>query len=559
MPTALVANPNAAVVDRGNRRWILFGTHRRELRTEIERGADFDTIRNLETSMPGEGTIVVLSEGTEEPTVRAHRGITSAYEVFYGLDSSGEPIVTDLFKNAIAHLEPEDRVVPDRAISDHLLYRTTPIDTYVDRIHRLDHGETLTWTPGETTPRTELTETLEPDPSVTPDNVVDRLDEVMTAVCDPLADDATLMLSGGVDSTVLNPYLSEPTSSVSGTFDTPELEFEADYARNAAEIADTDHEFVEMAEANYLERLESAVDALGMPPHQLQTPTFDGIYRDVEDRTLVSGQVADALFGLTGALERGRKVWRTRHLKHVPSVVEPLGQHGTVLEGLEASTSDPDGQALQFAAYTHVPSAVETIGRREYERRQRARYEYAASRVPSASGSRYAEHMHLGHWIDFFCEDAVTVWRQAGLARGCEMYTPFAGKAVAELALGLSASERYMDGDQAKHLPKKLLGRKYPEYDLGKPKGNGNFPADRFVTSGPLEEVFDRYELPTFVPDGVARDLGDRPGLAWSLAGYAIWRDRVLRSDELSLAPHTRTVSVASNPTTAMVGASGNR
>ncbi|MDS0476560.1 hypothetical protein [Natrinema sp. 1APR25-10V2] len=54
--------------------------------------------------------------------------------------------------------------MPDRAKAAHLLYRTTPIDSYVERIHRLGHGETLTWSPGETTPRTELTEPLEPAP-----------------------------------------------------------------------------------------------------------------------------------------------------------------------------------------------------------------------------------------------------------------------------------------------------------------------------------------------------------------------------------------------------------
>ncbi|MCU4971177.1 asparagine synthase C-terminal domain-containing protein [Halobacteria archaeon AArc-m2/3/4] len=551
MPTALVANPNADVVDHGSRRWILFGTHRRELRTAIEQGSDFETVRDLTTSLPGEGTVVVLSEATTEPTIRAHRGITSTYEVYYCRDSSGEPVVTDLFRNALARLDPDDRVVPDRAIADHVLYRTTPMNSYVDRVHRLGHGETLTWTPGETTPRTELTETLEPDPTVATGDAVDRLDEVLSAVCAPVAD-STLMLSGGVDSTVLDPYLANPTESVTGSFDTPELDFESEYARTASELVDTDHEVVEMAEADYLERLEAAVDALGMPPHQLQTPTFDGVFRGTDARTLVCGQTADAVFGLSGSLERGRNVWRTRHLRYAPTIGDTLRDHRTVLDGLERHPSDPDGQAMQFAAYTDVPSAVETIGRRRYERRQRARYEYAMARVPSPTGDRYAQHMHLGHWVDFFCEDAGTVWRQTGLARGCEMYMPFAGKGVAELALGVRSPERYVDGGEAKHLPKKLLAEWYPEYDRHKPKGNGNFPADRFLTSGPLAAVFDRYEVPEFVPDSVLDGLVDRaPGFAWSLAGYAIWRDRVLRADDLEPAAHTRSVSVAptSRPT----------
>lgn len=550
MTSVLVANPNAEVVTRGGRRWILFGTHRRDLRAEIERGADFEEIRTRHAGLPGEGTIVVLSARENEPTVRAHRGVSSAYEVFYGLDSSGEAVVTDLFRNALARLDPDDRTVPDRAKADHLLYRTTPIDSYVERVHRLGHGETLAWTPGRTTPRTELTETLEPEPGVSPDTAHERLDEALSAICDPIAEESTLMLSGGVDSTVLAPYLAEPTESVTGSFDTPELEFEREYAERANELLDTDREIVEMRESEYRERLEAAVDALGMPPHQLQTPTFDGIYRAVDDETLISGQVADAVFGLGGSLEVGRTVWKTRHLRYVPAVAEKLRRHRQVLETLRRHPSDPDGMGLGYAVYTDVPSAVEAIGRREYERRQRERYEYAMDRVSRATGDAYARHVHVGQWVDYFCEDAVTVWRQAGLARGTEMYTPFAGKAVAELALGLPSPERYVRGGEPKHVPKRLLGEQYPEYDRSKPKGNGNFPAERFLTTGPLASVFDEYEVPGFAPDVDGRIVDRSPGLAWNLAGYAVWRDRVLRSDDLEPAPHTREVSMPSHSRT---------
>ncbi|SER22418.1 asparagine synthase-related protein [Natrinema salaciae] len=555
MATVLLANPNADVVDRDGRRWILCGTHRRELRAAIERGAAGRDVKALHDSLPGEGTVVVLSDRADEPTIRAHRGITSAYEVFYCLDSSGEPVVSDLFRNALARLEPADRTVPDRAMADHLLYRTTPIDSYVERIHRLGHGETLTWTPGETTPRTELTETLEPETRLSPASAHRRLDEVLSAVCAPIADESSLMLSGGVDSTVLEPYLSNPTESVTGSFDTPELAFEREYADRANALVETDREIVEMTESSYLERLEAAVDALGMPPHQLQTPTFDGIYRAVDDgETLVSGQVADAVFGLSGQLETGHTVWRTRHLRYVPPVAEKLRRHREILAEIRRDPSEPDGRALQFAVYTDVPSVVDAIGRRRYERRQRERYEYAMARVPDASGSPYARQMHVGQWIDFFCEDAVSVWRQAGLARGCEMYTPFAGKAVAELALGLSSPERYLRDGESKHVPKTLLGEWYPDYDRSKPKGNGNFPAERFLTSGPLGDVFDRYDVPAFAPD-VPGDLVDRSaGLAWNLAGYAVWRDRVLRADDLEPVSHTRTVSVASSASRSDIG-----
>ena len=57
--------------------------------------------------------------------------------------------------------------------------------------------------------------------------------------------------------------------------------------------------------------------------------------------------------------------------------------------------------------------------------------------------------------------------------------------------------------------------------------------------------MFDRYPVPAFVPDDLRRDLPERyPGMAWILASYAIWRDRVLERDDVGPAPGTRTVEV---------------
>jgi len=67
--TVLLANPNAEVVRRDDRRWILCGTHRRELRSVIEDGADFQDVKAHHDSLPGEGTVIVLSARADEPTI----------------------------------------------------------------------------------------------------------------------------------------------------------------------------------------------------------------------------------------------------------------------------------------------------------------------------------------------------------------------------------------------------------------------------------------------------------------------------------------------------------
>jgi len=52
-----------------------------------------------------------------------------------------------------------------------------------------------------------------------------------------------------------------------------------------------------------------------------------------------------------------------------------------------------------------------------------------------------------------------------------------------------SAPERYVHDGEPKYVPKNLLGEWYPEYDRSKPKGNGNFPADRFCRRAPRVDL----------------------------------------------------------------------
>jgi hypothetical protein len=57
--------------------------------------------------------------------------------------SDGRVVVTDQFRNALSRLDTADRTVPDTAVVDHILYRATPVGTYVAEVGRLGHGESL--------------------------------------------------------------------------------------------------------------------------------------------------------------------------------------------------------------------------------------------------------------------------------------------------------------------------------------------------------------------------------------------------------------------------------
>lgn len=538
----LVADPDATVVDDGATVWAVSATPDPGVREAIEDGADFETVRSLLCDSPGEYSLIQLSVGAS-PTIRAHRGVTSTYEVFYLRGSDGDVVVTDQFKNALAALDVGDRTVSRDAVVDHLLYRTTPVDSYVEEVGRLGHGETLRWELGSDEQTVDQHERLTRPERIDADAAVDRLDDVLDRVT-PEAD-CVNMLSGGVDSTLLQEYLPPEAPSTSGAFETPEIEHEVEYAREASDLLGTDHEIQSAPESAFGDRLAETIDALGMPPQQIQTPTLDLAFRaDGYDR-YVNGMLSDSLFGMGAAT--ARKVWLTRALRFLPNLTDTLETHEKRARKLLREPDDSFGAALGFSQYLPLETVADFAGTGRIEERLRARYEYTASRVPLATdGSRYARHMDHGHWIEFFCENTVTDYRQVAQARGSSFVTPFATTAAAELALAVPTPERYVSGFENKHIPKRLLGRKLPAYDTGKPKGNGHLPEYRYLTDGPLAPALDRYDLPGFVPhDSWTEVVEQSGGLGWVLLSYAIWRDRVLQSPDLDLAPATREVGVS--------------
>jgi len=539
----LVTNPDTEIVDIGATVWLVIAVPDPGIQAAIEAGASFDEVCRLLRDSAGEYTLVQVSAG-DELTVRAHRGVTSSYEVFFLRGSDGQVVVTDLFRNALAQLDPEDRTVTDDIVASHLLYRAVPTGSYVAEVDRLRHGESLTWTPAEEPPVRELTESLSAQP---------ECDDGRTALDDALrrgmaydsADGLVSMLSGGVDSTLLHTYLPGNTPSTSSAFETPEFDFEVDYAKTASSLLETDHDLVTAPEETFGARLEATIDAIGMPPQQLQAPTIDMCLGETPHDVYVCGEVADSLYGMGAGT--AQTVWKTRALRHLPAVHPSLRTHEDRAEKLLRSPWHPRGFAQQSSQYTDQDYVAECVGKRLVDRQQRRRLEYASARVPLVEDTdQFAAHVDWGHWIGRLCENTLTAYRQIAHARGKALRAPFATRAVTEAALSVPVPRRYVADRESKHIPKRLLDHHLPEYETSKPKGNGNLPEGRFLRDGPLSPLQEQYSLPSFVPESTWDDVVERsPGMGWILLSWAVWRDRVLDADSLSPVAHTRTVEVA--------------
>jgi asparagine synthase (glutamine-hydrolysing) len=487
---------------------------------------------------------VTLEDGTPRE-VRAFRSPASSYDIFFVLTDGGGLLLTDQFTHALAVVPPERRSVSRESLADHLLFRTVPgAHTYVHPVQRLGHGEEMVWHPGDSRVSRRVRRKLSGGDALSPRDALEAVDCMLHEVIRPLAslDAVENMLSGGVDSTLVHTYLGRSAPSVSAALTSDEFKFEVDYALRASALLGNRHRLVQLEEAAYLAELERCVDGMGLPPHHLQTVLLDAVFRSGGTR-FITAQFADALFGLDVDVAVDR-IWRMRWLWRLPArdarlvcavSAARVRKASTLLrvgQELARPTDDPRGLALSFGMHTDVDMAVEILGADLVEQRLQARLEYVQARLDGDLRQRGSatSHLHAGHWVQFFCDETVSLWRQAAHARGRALHCPFTSRRLCETVLRIPSPDRYVRHGRTKHLLKDLLVRRLPAYPVDQRKGSSGLPFARFWLTGPLHRATERYPLPEFLEPSLQRRLVNEPGwLTWNLFTFALWEQRVLR------------------------------
>jgi len=202
---------------------------------------------------------------------------------------------------------------------------------------------------------------------------------------------------------------------------------------------------------------------------------------------------------------------------------------------------------MNFVVHGDQRKVAEIFGHDVVRERKHRRLQYTQRRVPISTGPGYENHVHLGHFIDFFQDNTVTPWRHAAHALGKAMYTPFAGRKVIETILKVSPGERYSrfawppQNDprrivKNKYLLKDLLEERVPKYETQKRKGSSGLPVKRYFEGGPLRDAFCKYSIPDFIPKNKRSLIMQEGGhISWYALSYAIWRDRVLKNESIDI------------------------
>jgi asparagine synthase (glutamine-hydrolysing) len=484
--------------------------------------------------------------------VTAWRSATSNHELYVVRRPGRSLLLSDSFRAACASLPVKDRRMSERAIADHLLFRTVPgRHTYLAALTRLAHGERLDFDPVADTLKCSRFDTLDAAVDGDPSRAarLDAIEQALEMVIPHYADhrDTVNLLSGGVDSTLIQTFLPKGFRSVSTAIDTPEFAFEVQYAETASRLLGVEHEFVRVKEHDYVRMLEDAVRELALPPHHLQTVLIDAAFQS-RHAGFITGQFADCLFGLRFSRTLSLADALRPLLRFAPWRVPKARKARQLARDLRLPLGSPDGPAMGFGVYSDIDLVGKMIGISAVHESLRARLDYVEAVCPFVrrDDSGLAAHLELFHLIDFFCADTASLWRQLAHARSKRLYVPFVARSIVQSAISIPAPDRYVHRFREKHLLKGVLARRLPSYRVHKRKGASGLPARRFLSSGPLRDLFNDYDMPDFVPRELAETIRHGTGwLSWNCLTFAVWRDAVLRDAALAPPINTRTVRLA--------------
>lgn len=530
-----ITNPLAGARDTSKGVEIRYGPHR-----DGENEFSFSPSSHFPPTDLDDGVVIRLQlEGQHAFRVLAFRGLTSSFELFYRRTAEGSLLLTDHFRTAAAAIPAEERTVPQNAIIDQMLFRTCPgHSTLFAGIARLGHGELLDWDCRSRRIKVRLATRLERHPNSernAREAVTGVLERLMRRYSEQPA--PANMLSGGVDSTLLQTFLPRGHPSVSAAIDVPEYEFETEYARRASVLTRSSHSLVPVVQERYMDHLESCIDNSALPPHHLQSVLFDRVFAD-DNPGYLTAQLADALFGLERArwasLARlGKMIWNQPVIgsilvRQVSRFGERGRSHAALLRQLRRGAEDPFGFASQYALYSDIPTVVRLFGTDAVAGRLSARLEYTEERLTGEAPHDLVDaHLELGQLLDFFCDDGVSIWRQLAHGHGKYLDSPFTSRELVESSFLLPARDRYARFGNEKRTLKDILVERLPEYPVDQPKGASGFPFQRLYPTGPLRHVFDRYGRPGFL-DADAANLCDRGhDFCWNVLAYTVWSSRI--------------------------------
>ena len=545
----VLADPHAMVFEAGKSLCMAAGSDparfEETVRRETGKGRETGVILQALAREAEEGTFAVVeSPGMAGERTTLFKTLSSTFELYFRAD--GKKVrVFDHFRNALASVPAAERVPDEGAFADLLLfaYEYLPgIHTLVKGIYKLTPGGMVEIGP-DREPRFRQAETISlpmeadgPGPTEAVQKLEQIMEERVAAYVANFGRPAVL-LSGGVDSTLVLSCLGRGASALTVGLNSPEYAFEMEYARMAGRLLEADHTLEILEEASFRQSVREVVVELGQPTGTafLQPMAFHRAFRKAPSFFLY-GEAVDALFGFN----------------KLARIFEDDTLSPCEREALDRQPADLAGFAARCGLSPDFEKARQVVGEKETERRLENRLKFAlticpgllqveAGRFRTAHAETMAIFTHFGHIREYIGRT-----RQQALCAGKTVMSPFACRSAMELALSMPMPGRILREGVVKHVAKSLLKKRLPGYPIYTRKGGSDVPRTRFLQEGPLRDIFLEEKPPQFWPKEYSEILlhprRESSFLALSALGYALWQNRVLENPDLKPIPGTRTL-----------------
>lgn len=491
-----------------------------------------------------QGNALVACFSKTGPEFSAYKTILGVPQLYY-MELREGIICSDRLAVLVRLLDRVD--LSDDATIMHFLFRSIPGElTYYRQIKRMLPGQVVRWKGGVFTEQ-RLIGFYGLDPSGQWDRkypeTLDLLSSTFESVLrDTLAQanaaeqGVATLLSGGVDSTLIQYYAnqhssSKPMRSFSYALESADFQREIQYARSASSLLQSEHSFISFRPEDFPGLLNRTIDLLAQPPILETEPSMLSIAEATSGagfpyRYYLSGQGADTIFGLSYSMKmKGihmlRKIpFSERLLKNVGMILRPFGKVARVLTkgaGVISAFEETDSflsPANTIANYGDMQLLRKCFGDAALIKALRYRRELAERYLET---DHYLEKFHL---IDLFTDtyELGVQRQQLFLAHSKEQLHPFFDDEILRLAFSIPADIRYIKGFRPKYMLKDLLEQKMNSPVSKLPKGFSIFEKDMlaWMQSGPLSELVNNIDLPPFIPRHKFEQLKRNPD-------YTLW------------------------------------
>jgi len=365
----------------------------------------------------------------------------------------------------------------------------------------------------------------------------------------PLDDRAAVLLSGGVDSSVLTRLAvlqgyGGTTFGASFPFEDPARDMEARYASSAADALHVQHQHHLPTIQRYLRAVVEAIDATEVPLHGLQTALLSSLYRDVVPptvRVIVIGDGADTVFGnsILKTVHEVGEPWRLESLVSQRPILEALWRSGTgvgcrladrlaVRRPFLYEIEDPRHQIWSEQRFGDVRWTCNHFGV-QVESCSASRREVLARYAQSPVIDRFLLLNLLGN------NDALqTMWARLAQATGRAAYYPYTHPEVIRSATTIPWDARVPDTKYQLRQAARRLG--VPDLVLTRPKAYFGISCERWAGRDGVLEPLVRLAAPVVGEETIRQVQGGtepRARIYWNLLNYGIWHRLFINGDSV--------------------------